>query len=161
MKKRNTSRKDIILNLKLAGKYFERATNSQSIRWRSVWRRQTFSEEENILRRRNCYRRDLDWVGGKTKNSQKRLYLYLQKYPNFWTFETISWIPASNRFFWLEPIYWDINFGLKCLPAQCAVGGQHRPRPWNRSWSSDCVKQKWQKHVNFDLFRPPAIRSFQ
>ena len=24
-----------------------------------------------------------------------------------------------NRLFWPEPIYWDTNFVLKCLPAQC------------------------------------------
>ena len=34
---------------------------------------------------------------------------------------TCSWIPSSNRFFWPEPIYRDINFVLKCLPAQCVT----------------------------------------
>ena len=47
----------------------------------------------------------------------------LNKGPFFLTFETSSWIPTSNRFFWPEPIYWDINFVLRCLPAQCVCVG--------------------------------------
>ena len=59
--------------------------------------------------------------------------------PEFWTFETSSWIPISNRFFWSERIYWDINFVLKCLPDQCAtypsisIGG---------SWGAGCDCQE-------------------
>ena len=29
--------------------------------------------------------------------------------------------PHIKPFFWPEPIYWDINFVLKCLPAQCVT----------------------------------------
>ena len=29
--------------------------------------------------------------------------------------------PTSNRSFWPPPIYRDINFVLKCLPAQCDI----------------------------------------
>ena len=46
---------------------------------------------------------------------------FLKKGPFFRTFETSSWIPTSNRFFWPAPIYRDINFVLKCLPTQCAT----------------------------------------
>ena len=44
--------------------------------------------------------------------------------PGFWTYETSSWILTSNQLFWPEPIYWDINFVLKCLTAHCEA---HRP----------------------------------
>ena len=44
---------------------------------------------------------------------------FLKNPPGFSAFETSSWILTSNRPFWLAPIYWDINFVLKCLPARC------------------------------------------
>ena len=49
---------------------------------------------------------------------------FLKNPPGFWTFETSSWILTSNQLFWPEPIYWDINFVLKCLTAHCEA---HRP----------------------------------
>ena len=42
--------------------------------------------------------------------------------PVFWTFETSSLIFTSHWLFWPEPIYWDINFVLKCLPARAMFG---------------------------------------
>ena len=47
--------------------------------------------------------------------------VFSQKFPIFLTFETSSWILTSNRSFWPAPMYRDINFVLKCLPAQCAM----------------------------------------
>ena len=46
---------------------------------------------------------------------------FLKNPPGFWTFETSSWILTSNRPFWSAPIYRDINFVLKCLPARCVA----------------------------------------
>ena len=50
----------------------------------------------------------------------KRTTIYCSKithHPEFWTFEFLN--PHIKPFFWPEPIYWDINFVLKCLPAHC------------------------------------------
>ena len=36
-------------------------------------------------------------------------------------FEQVPQPSHQTVFFWPEPIYWNINFVLKCLPAQCDV----------------------------------------
>ena len=53
----------------------------------------------------------------KKMNPKKRFFL--KNPPGFSAFETSSSNLTSNRPFGLEPIYRDINFVLKCLPAQC------------------------------------------
>ena len=47
--------------------------------------------------------------------------VFSQKSPIFWNFEASSRILTSNRSFCPAPIYRDIYFALKCLPAQCAT----------------------------------------
>ena len=48
--------------------------------------------------------------------------IFLSKIPS--NVELLKQVPESSHqtvFFWLEPIYRDINFLLKCLPAQCVL----------------------------------------
>ena len=89
----------------------------------------------------------------KTKMVPKKR-LFLKNPPFFWTFETSSWFPTSNRLFWLEPIYWDINFVLKCPPAQCVRSCLNLSRLcvvllrfWNLSfWSRFWSDVWWSNH---------------
>ena len=58
---------------------------------------------------------------------------FLKNPPGFSAFETSSSNLTSNRPFGLEPIYRDINFVLKCLPARCAsqssgMRNKHHPK---------------------------------
>ena len=56
----------------------------------------------------------------KKKRKWTLQMFFLKNHPEFWTFQTSSRIPTLHHFFWPELMYWDINFVLKCLPAQCA-----------------------------------------
>ena len=46
--------------------------------------------------------------------------VFFSKIPQ--NFELLKPVPESPHYtvFWPEPMYWDINFVLKCLPGQCA-----------------------------------------
>ena len=55
----------------------------------------------------------------KNPKMDPKKHFFLKNPPGLWTFETSSSNLTSNRPFGLEPIYRDINFVLKRLPAQC------------------------------------------
>ena len=95
-------------------------------------------------------------VGKKKKQKSTLNTFFLENPPGFWTFETSSWILTSNQLFWPEPIYWDINFVLKCLTAHCEA---HRPPIENQ-----CFHQvQWltlQKPLPFHIGQNGCLPSF-
>ena len=82
---------------------------------------------------------------------------FLKISPFFLNSETSSWILTSNRSFWPEPIYWDINFVLKCLPAQCDLLASsialQVTQPWLEIPLGVCrsLAEKCAELVNFTL----------
>ena len=79
----------------------------------------------------------------KTQKWTLKNVFFFKNPPGFWTFKTSSSNLTSNQPFGLEPINWDINFVLKCLPGHCDHQLQKYLNPLKANLqNSDYIKQQ-------------------